>query len=159
MLVYSGFSSVDLAIFPVIGFLSKRGAYHGREWLAESGLLNVSKGWPEEIRRFIESAEWTFAKTYAATWPHEYIVKDRGDRELFLKTVIQIRENGYEGRFYRTKITYFEQDGLVYWTMVPPAGDPKWYPPEKETIINRCIKEDTYEYREEKGTLPKQELS
>ena len=36
---------------------------------------------------------------------------------------------------------------MVYWTMVPPEGNPKWYKPEKETIINRCPKENTYEER------------
>ena len=116
----------------------------------------MSKEFPEEIKRFIESVEWIFAKTYANTWPHHYIVKDRVDKEFFLRTVIHIRENGYEGIFYRVKITYFEQDGLVYWTMVPPVGNPKWYPAEEETIVNRCPKENTYEYRLKKGTIPKE---
>jgi len=29
---------------------------------------------PENIKEFIERTPWTFAKTYAKTWPHEYIV-------------------------------------------------------------------------------------
>ena len=44
------------------------------------------------------------------------------------------------------KITYFDEDGLVYWTMGAPL--------EKTTGINRCTKENTYEYRLKKGTLP-----
>ena len=42
----------------------------------------------------------------------------------------------------------------MYWTMVPGEGDPKWYPAEKGTIINRCPVENTYEYRLKNGTLP-----
>ena len=101
---------------------------------------------PDEMRKFIETTNWTWAKTYADTWPHHYIVRDRVDEELFVKMVQHIRRFGYEGRFYRMKITYFEEDGLVYWTM----GDPI----EKTTIINRCPKESTYEYRLKEGSLP-----
>lgn len=42
----------------------------------------------------------------------------------------------------------------VYWTMVPPADDPGWYPAWQETVINRCPTESTYEYRLEHGLLP-----
>jgi len=65
-----------------------------------------------------------------------------------------IRQHGYKAAFYRREYTYFQQDGMVYWTMVPPEGDPKWYPVEKETIINRCPVENTYEYRLRNDTLP-----
>jgi hypothetical protein len=43
---------------------------------------------------------------------------------------------------------------MVYWTMVPPQGHPKWYTHEEEDIVNRCPKESTYEYRLEHGALP-----
>lgn len=111
-------------------------------------------GWPALVARFLQEVEWVFAKTYAKTWPHEYIVRDRVDRELFLATVNHIRAHGYEGRFYRRRIIYFRDGDLVYWTMVPPGGDPGWYPPEEETIVNRCPVESTYEYRLEHGMLP-----
>ncbi len=119
----------------------------------------MSNRWPEEIERFIKSAEWTFAKTYAQTWPHEYLVKERVDEGMFLDIVRHIRKYGYTGPFYRQQYTYFQQDGLVYWTMVPPEDDPAWYPVEDETIINRCPAENTYEYRLEHGTLPEQNAS
>jgi len=32
---------------------------------------------PENLKAFIEESEWIFAKTYAKTWPHEYIVQER----------------------------------------------------------------------------------
>ena len=106
----------------------------------------MSLPFPDDVRKFVESTEWTFAKTYAATWPHEYVVRDRVDDDLFLMLVRHIRSNGYEGRFFRKPITYFDEDGMVYWTMGAPI--------EETTIVNRCKKEQTYEYRLNHGTLP-----
>ncbi len=114
----------------------------------------MSKKWPEALERFIKTEEWTYAKTYAQTWPHEYLVKERVDADMFLDMVRHIRRHGYKAAFYRREYTYFQQDDLVYWTMVPSEGDPKWYPVEKETIINRYPVENTYEYRLKNDTLP-----
>jgi len=112
------------------------------------------KPFPEKIKEFIQKTPWIFAKTYAKTWPHEYLVKEKVDVELFFEMVNHIRQSGYDGRFYNVTIRYFEEDGMVYWTMVPPEGHPRWYPPEQETIINRCPKESTYEERLKRGDLP-----
>ena len=91
--------------------------------------------------------EWTWAKTYAKTWPHHYIVKDGvDDQELFLQTVKHIRRHGRGGPFYNKKYIYFEEYGLVYWTIGAPI--------DETTVINRCPKENTYEYRLKKGKLP-----
>ena len=106
----------------------------------------MSLPFPDDVRKFVESTEWTFAKTYAATWPHEYVVRDRVDDDLFLMLVRHIRSNGYEGRFFRKPITYFDEDGMVYWTMGAPI--------EETTIVNRCTREQSYEYRLRHGTLP-----
>ena len=99
-----------------------------------------------ELRAFTANSEWTFAKTYAKTWPHEYIVRERVDEDLFIRLVQHIREHGYEGRFYHRKITYYDEDGLTYWTMGAPINE--------TTIVNRCPKENTYEERLKNGTLP-----
>lgn len=99
-----------------------------------------------KLKAFIDESNWTFAKTYAQTWPHEYIVRDRVDESLFLSLVRHIREHGYEGKFYRKPITYFDEGGMVYWTMGSPIGE--------TTIVNRCAKEQSYEYRLIHGTLP-----
>ena len=102
---------------------------------------------PAELRAFVHETRWTFAKTYAKTWPHEYIVRDRVDEGLFLSLVRHIREHGYQDWFYRKPITYFDDgDGMVYWTMGAPI--------EETTIVNRCTKEQSYEYRLKNGTLP-----
>jgi len=100
---------------------------------------------PDDLREFIDSSQWTFAKTMPE-WPHEYLVRDRVDKSLFVRLICHIRANGYEGKFYRKSITYFDDSGLVYWTMGAPL--------EETIIINRCGKENSYEYRLLKGTLP-----
>jgi hypothetical protein len=113
---------------------------------------------PSYLAEFVEAAVWVFAVTYAETWPHHYIVKDRVDNVRFLELVRHIRRHGYKSRFYNTPITYFDHDGNVYWTMVPPEGQPGWYPPEEETIINRCPANATYEARLRAGTLPENHI-
>ena len=101
---------------------------------------------PSNLKAFITEVTWTFAKTYASTWPHEYIVRGRVDENLFLQLVQHIRAFGYEASFYSKPITYFDEDGMVYWTMGEAI--------EQTTIVNRCKKEQTYEYRMKHGTLP-----
>jgi hypothetical protein len=93
---------------------------------------------PPSIRQFIDKCKWTFAKTMPE-WPHEYIVRARVDEELFVRMVSHIRANGYKGWFYRKPITYFDEGGLVYWTMGSPIPE--------TTIINRTRKELSYEYK------------
>jgi hypothetical protein len=101
---------------------------------------------PGKVRNFIAAENWVFAKTYARTWPHEYLVRDRVDEDMFVQLVCHIREHGYLGHFYRMPITYFDEDGMTYWTMGEPI--------EETTIINRCPKEETYAARLKAGTLP-----
>ena len=103
---------------------------------------------PPDLRDFVIREKWTFAKTYAKTWPHEYIVRDRVDEALFVRLVEHIRAHGYQGRFYSRPITYFDEAGLTYWTMGSPIAE--------TTVINRCPKENTYEERLKNGTLPEQ---
>jgi len=100
---------------------------------------------PQELRDFVGRETWTYAKTMSK-WPHEYLVRERVDEKLFVELVEHIRAHGYEGSFYRRKIVYYDEDGLTYWTMGEPA--------EETIIINRCSKENTYEYRLLHGTLP-----
>jgi hypothetical protein len=79
-------------------------------------------------------------------WPHEYIVRGRVDNALFDRLVCHIREYGYEAKFYRKSITYYDDRGMVYWTMGAPLNE--------TIVVNRCKKEQSYEYRLLKGTLP-----
>lgn len=99
----------------------------------------------DQIKDFIQSVPWTYAKTIPE-WPHEYIVRHKVDKDLFLEMVKHIREHGYQGFFYEKTLTYFNEAGKVYWTMGEPL--------EKTVVINRCKEEDTYEVRRKNGTLP-----
>jgi hypothetical protein len=101
---------------------------------------------PQQLRDFVDRETWTYAKTMPK-WPHEYLVRERvGDEGLFVQLIKHIRAEGYEGTYYRLKITYYDEDGLTYWTMGAPV---------KETIIiNRCKKENTYEVRLKEGRMP-----
>lgn len=100
---------------------------------------------PPDLRAFVDVETWTFARTMPA-WPHEYVVRDRVDDALFERLVVHIRAHGREGRFYARVLTYYEEDGLVYWTMGAPLAE--------TTIVNRCRSEETYENRLAAGTLP-----
>jgi len=103
------------------------------------------KTFNDKIKAFIKNATWTYAKTMPE-WPHEYIVKYKVDNDLFVETAKHIREFGYQGSFYDEYYTFFEEDGMVYWTMGEPI--------DETIIINRCKKEATYETRLKNGTLP-----
>lgn len=100
---------------------------------------------PARLRGFVDQSVWTFAKTILE-WPHEYIAKDRVDEGLFQELVSHIRTHGHEGSFYERVLIYYEEAGMVYWTMGAPIAE--------TTIVNRCRSEDTYERRLEAGTLP-----
>jgi hypothetical protein len=100
---------------------------------------------PPHLRTFVDEATWTFAKTMPE-WPHEYIVRERVDERLFVDLVGHIRKHGRSGRFYERVIVYYEEAGLVYWTMGAQLAE--------TVIVNRCRKEDTHESRLAAGTLP-----
>ena len=67
--------------------------------------MSKPKPLPNALRIFIDSCRWTFAKTMPV-WPHEYIVRERVDEELFVQLVEHIRAHGYVrcARFLDQKI-------------------------------------------------------
>ena len=99
----------------------------------------------DNLREFIKSCNWKFAKTMSE-WPHEYIVRKNVNEDLFIQMVIHIRENGYVGKFYKKDIIYFEDNGLIYWTMGNPINE--------TVVINRTKKENSYKNHLKNGTLP-----
>lgn len=96
---------------------------------------------PEKLKRFIAEQKWIFAKIYATTWPHEYIIQEKVDNDLFLQLAHHVDTYGYESYYYKSRIIYYDHNGHSYWHM--------------ENIINRCFERDTYERREQDGRLPK----
>ena len=101
----------------------------------------------EDVRTFVETTAWTFAKTYAATWPHEYVVRNPQNAEMILALARHILEHGVDGRFYSQVRKYHHEGGKVYWFMNDS--------PEAAGLINRCDEAQTYEARLAAGTLPK----
>ena len=101
---------------------------------------------PDAVRHFVESTHWTFAKTYAATWPHEYVVRTPENADGVLALARHIFEHGIDGRFYSQVRKYHHEGGKVYWTMDSTA--------ESTGLINRCGEDQTYEARLAAGTLP-----
>jgi hypothetical protein len=68
-------------------------------------------------------------------WPRKYIVRQRVEKQLFVDLVGHVRRHGRSGRFYERAIVYYEEAGLVYWTMGAPLAE--------TIIVNRCRTEDT----------------
>ncbi len=107
--------------------------------------MSEASSLPTHLREFVDSEEWTFAKTMPE-WPHEYLVRHRCDEQVFVDLARHIHEHGQAGRFYHRILIYFEEDGLQYWTMGEPT--------EETEIINRCKVQEAYENRLMAGTLP-----
>jgi hypothetical protein len=101
---------------------------------------------PADVRLFVEATAWRFAKTYAATWPHEYVVRTPDNAAMILAIAQHIFEHGTDGRFYSQIRKYHHEDGKVYWSMDSTAED--------TTLVNRCNEDQTYEARLAVGSLP-----
>ena len=102
---------------------------------------------PDDVRRFVESSSWRFAKTYALTWPHEYVVRTPENAQLIGALARHLFEHGTDGRFYSQTRKYHHENGKVYWSMAATA--------EAAELINRCDEAQTYEARLAAGTLQK----
>ena len=88
----------------------------------------IDRNKPEDIRmdhngfrEFINRYEWTFAKTYAAFCPHEYLVmrKTSGkDWPLFREIAQFIRDEGFVAEYGRLGPNwYYIVDEYYYWTL------------------------------------------
>lgn len=89
-----------------------------------------------EIRAFINSVEWRFAKTMPQ-WPHFYNVLSWNPekRDGFFKLVSAIFKYGYQmewpppderkrlGSDWKRIVTYFNVDEFKYWVMGPTIDD------------------------------------
>jgi len=98
------------------------------------------KNLPEYLQNFIKNETWIFAKTYAKTWPHEYIVEEQVDNLLFKKLAKYIDQFGHEEKFYNENMIYLHYENHAYWHM--------------ENIINRCLLNNTFKQRKLDDMLP-----
>ena len=101
----------------------------------------------KNVRQFIDNAPWREAITYAETWPHEYVVRDQVDEEMFAAVVEYVREHGTMESFYNKRHSHWYDRGYAYWSMGAPVSE--------TTILNRCPSENTYQSRLASGRLPK----
>lgn len=83
---------------------------------------------PDELRRFVAAATWTFARTMPEH-PHWYTLRRQNDERVFEAFVMHVREHGYRARFAGAEYTYLDLDGYTYWTMGAPV--------EETTVLNR----------------------
>ena len=90
----------------------------------------------EQLREFVRTSAWQFAKTMPAT-PHEYTLRQNApDRKRFEEVVLYIRQEGYKAKYGKTTYTYLDIDGWQYWTMGAPLNHPsgEWC----TVLINRA---------------------
>lgn len=92
----------------------------------------------QEIKNFISENRWIFAKTYADTLPHEYVVRKNVQRN-FDELVLTIRNKGFKANFFNKEFTYLQFENYFYWTMGNPINE--------TIIINRACTSD-YDLKE-----------
>jgi len=81
----------------------------------------------QELLDFIDNSKWIFAKTYAGSAPHEYLVRQKVNNDkVFDELITAIRQEGKSESFWNKVYIYFYYKGHKYWTMGAPI---------KETII------------------------
>jgi hypothetical protein len=86
-----------------------------------------------DFHNFVSRFKWTFAKTYANTAPHEYIVLEKVGLEHkaeFISVARFIRDAGFKAFYYRSQGFYYILGDYYYWTMDENVEDTK--------LINRA---------------------
>ena len=81
------------------------------------------------VGEFIEKATWRFAKTYADTYPHNYVVKKDCNLEDYSRFYRLIRRYGYYYTFFNKKYIQLNVNEHYYWTM--------GWPSTESEVINR----------------------
>ena len=78
----------------------------------------------EQAVKFISGQKWIFAKTYAKTAPHEYIMvfPNSPHRKKAEEFYHFIQKNGYVKKFFNKKYKYINIEGYKYWTMISEQG-------------------------------------
>ena len=73
-----------------------------------------------QIMELIANAPWREAVTYRDTWPHEYVVVNKGDQEELLAAFCERigRGEGVECRFFHQTRHYLFLGDYKYWIML-----------------------------------------
>jgi len=106
----------------------------------------------DRFSALVAERNWTFAKTYADTWPHDYVVCGKSISPTDFAEVLALLEQlGSFEEFYSSSTRYLRLGGLLYW--VTAEGDPHEDP---TAVLNRTFEELSYRDRRSSGTLPGQ---
>lgn len=110
---------------------------------AEPAAFGVSSGATEsDLRWWLDLAprlDWIWAKTYAESAPHDYVVLGRTpgfSRVDFVRAGAVIRTFGQPGKFYRSTNIYLEAGGWKWWTMDRRVRD--------TDLVNRATADVSY---------------
>jgi hypothetical protein len=98
----------------------------------------------EWLREHIAEMQWRFAKTYAKTSPHEYLLLVGNGHDVVKELQRRIKEQGYQAEFLaqghiHTKqfYSYYDFDGYKYWAY--------------DMLVNREPKEVIAEWAEKRS--------
>lgn len=96
------------------------------------------------VENIIEKNKWIFAKTYANTHPHQYIVKSRCSGEGDFDCLCEyIKKYGHFEYFFKKRGTYCSIGEFTYWNM----GDiinRRWNDMYQLTDTKQIIKVDNW---------------
>lgn len=113
----------------------------------EQGFLDTAYT-EDDFRNFVNSFEWTFAKSFANTSPHEYIIinPDHPRRQEYLAALKFLFHNSVKEKYYDNAYDRYVLDGRKYWSM-----ERSWDDVDNETIVlNRTQPDKTYTVYERK---------
>jgi hypothetical protein len=92
----------------------------------------------EEARQFLSDQEFTFAKSYANTFPHYYLQRKKCTNEKKYEEFLQlIRDQGKVYHFYKKQYVYLEINGFVYWEVGRPI--------KCVQVLNKVAKQKLFE--------------
>lgn len=110
----------------------------------------------QEAIEFLSEQEFTFAKSYADTFPHYYLQRKKStDEEKYEKFLCLIRDRGKVYHFYTKQYVYLEIDDFVYWEVGRPI---KCVQVLNKVSKQRLIELNQYEATEEITNTLKKKL-
>jgi hypothetical protein len=76
----------------------------------------------EEAKEFVDSHEWTFAKSMPKI-PHWYILREKvDDTDGFDNLIATINKLGYKKKFWKAEYIYLHLGDYKYWSVAEDSG-------------------------------------